>query len=285
MIRGLGYTLNKFLFLFLEWFLQQTEFSTQLEEMEKGELAKCLEKFYLSARQKDGSYYKSTTLRCIRAGLDRHLQRPELTKPFSIITDPEFLQANKALDAFIKTLRKNGEIAGVVHKETLTREIVEKLFHFGQFGPADSKNPIQLQNTVWFYIALYFGKRGRENQRNMTKKMLLLRTTPSGRQYYEIDRSGAGALPSTKNHQGGLKDEEDESNAKMFECHGSSRCPVETVKNYLLHLNPEADFFFQKPRAIAAAKFNPEVDKTWFCNAPLGEKEPGRNDEKDDNQS
>ena len=105
MIRGLGYTLNKFFFVF-RMVLATTEFSTQLEEMEKGEVAKCLERFYLSARQKDGSYYKSTTLRCIRAGLDRHLQRPELTKPFSIITDPEFLQANKALDAFIKTLRK-----------------------------------------------------------------------------------------------------------------------------------------------------------------------------------
>ena len=128
------HTKQVFFFLFLEWFLQQTEFSTQLEEMEKGELAKCLERFYLSARQKDGSYFKSTTLRCIRAGLDRHLQRLELTKPFSIITDPEFLQANKALDAFIKTLRKNGENAGVVHKESLIREIVEKLFQSSQFG-------------------------------------------------------------------------------------------------------------------------------------------------------
>ena len=105
----------------------------------------------------------------------------------------------------------------------------------------------------------------------MTKKMLVLRTTSSGRQYYEIDCSVAGALPSTKNHQGGLEDEEDESNAKMFKCPGSLGCPVETVENYLLHLNPEA-YFFQKPRAIAVAKFNPEVDKLWFFNAPLGER-------------
>ena len=43
---------------FLDWFSQQTEFSTRIEEMEKIELGKCLEKFYLSARQKDGGYYK-----------------------------------------------------------------------------------------------------------------------------------------------------------------------------------------------------------------------------------
>lgn len=241
--------------------------------MEKVDLAKCLEKFYLGARQKDGNYYyKASSLRSIRAGLDRFLQSPELKKPYSIISDPEFLQANKALDAFVKTLRKDGDIAGVVHKDTLTREVVEKLFETGQLGPADSKYPTQLQNTVWFYISLYFGKRGRENQRNMTKQMIVLRTTPNGRQYYEINRGVAGALPSTKNHQGGIRDEEDESNGKMFECPGSARCPVQTVKNYLLHLNPEADFFYQKPRAFGTAKFNPEVDPIWYCNSPVGEK-------------
>ena len=49
------------------------------------------------------------------------------------------MQANKALDAFLKTLRKDGEIAGVVHKETLTQEIVEQLFHSGQLSQADTK--------------------------------------------------------------------------------------------------------------------------------------------------
>ena len=240
--------------------------------MEKVELVRCLEKFYLGARQKEGSFYKSSSLRSIRGGLNRYLQSPEVKISFSIITDPAFVQANKALDAFLKTLRKDGEIAGVVHKETLTREVVKKLFETGELGPADSKSPSQLQNTVWFYITLYFGKRGRENQRKMTKQMLVLRTTPDWRHFFEINREVAGALPSTKNHQGGIRDEEDESNGKMFDCPGSERCPVKTVKNYLLHLNPETDFFFQKPRALGTAKFDPEVDPIWFCNSSLGER-------------
>ena len=176
---------------------------------------------WLGARQKDGNYHKASSLKSIRAGLDRFLQSPELKKPYSIISDPEFLQVNKALDAFVKTLSKDGDIAGVVHKDTLTREVVEKLFETGQLGLAVSKYPTQLQNTVWFFISLYFGKRGRENQRNMTKQMIVLRTTPNGRQYYEINRGVVGALPSTQNHQGGIRDEEDESNGKMFECPGT----------------------------------------------------------------
>ena len=114
-----------------DWFLQQNEFVTSIENMEEVELAKCLEKFYLSARQKDGNYYGASSLKSIRAGLDGFLQSLELKKPYSIISDPEFLQANKVLDAFVKTLRKDGDIAGVVHKDTLTREVVEKLFETG----------------------------------------------------------------------------------------------------------------------------------------------------------
>ena len=102
--------------------------------------------------------------------------------------------------------------------------------------------------------------------------MLVLRTTPDGRHFFEINREVAGALPSTKNHQGGIRDEEDESNGKMFDCPGSERCPVKTVKNYLLHLNLETNFFFQKPRALGTAKFDPEVDPIWFCNSSLGER-------------
>ena len=49
-----------------------------------------------------------------------------------------------------KKLRKDREIACVVNKERLTREIVEKLFQSVQLGAADTTNPSQLQNTVWF---------------------------------------------------------------------------------------------------------------------------------------
>ena len=98
--------IREWLILLSEWFLQQNEFVTSIENMEKVELAKCLETFYLGARQKDGNYYKASSLKSIRAGLHRFLQSPELKKPYSIISDPEFLEANKALDAFVKHWEK-----------------------------------------------------------------------------------------------------------------------------------------------------------------------------------
>ena len=40
--------IREWLILLSEWFLQQNEFVTSIENTEKVELAKCLEKFYLS---------------------------------------------------------------------------------------------------------------------------------------------------------------------------------------------------------------------------------------------
>ena len=71
---------------------------------------------------------------------------------------------------------------------------------FGELGPADSLNPAQLQRTAWFYLGLFFGRRGRENQRQLTPAMFSLRKTPQGVEYYELNRSQPGSLPATKNH-------------------------------------------------------------------------------------
>ena len=75
---------------------------------------------------------------------------------------------------------------------------------------------------------------------------------------------------SRKNHQGGLHDNADESDGKLFEVKGSPRCPVQAVDNYLRHLHPEISCLFQRPRAISA-KFDPRKDDGWFCNAPIGQ--------------
>ena len=120
-----------------------TTFSKPIQEMSKEELNVCLKCFYTSARKKDGTYYKSSSTKSIRAAIDRFLRPPPHNKPFSIISDPAFTEANKVLDAFVKDLRKTGKIAGVVHKKAMSKEQVKKLFESGELGPADSLNPAQ----------------------------------------------------------------------------------------------------------------------------------------------
>ena len=238
--------------------------------MSKEELSECLKCFYTSARKKDGTYYKNTSMKSIRAAIDRFLRSPPNNKPFSIISDAVFTQANKILDAFVKDLRKTGKIAGIVHKKAVSKDQIQRLFESGELGPADSQNPAQLQRTAWLYLTLFFGRRGRENQRQLNPGMLSLRTTPQGVEYFELNRRQPGSLLSTKNHQGGLGDSEDESDAKIFAVAGSQRCPVKTIRNYLDHLNPSSDALFQKPRDGQSQKFSPADDKIWYCDSPVG---------------
>jgi hypothetical protein len=170
--------------------------------------------FYASVRQKNGSEFKVSSLKAIRAAIDRFLKQSPNNKPWSIVGDPEFHKANETLNAICKNMMKEGKVGPIIHKNPITSEQLQELFKSGQFGDADTIDPAQLQRTAWFYISLYFGKRGRENQRKLTKEMLVLRSTPQGRRYYEFQRN---SLMSTKKHQGGLQDSTDESDAKVFE--------------------------------------------------------------------
>ena len=104
----------------------------------------------MSARKQDGSYHNKATLTSIRAAIDRHLRNERNNKPFSIIGDSEFTEANKALNSLLKSLSKSvGAVA--------------KLYEIGELVDASSFDPKKLQQTAWFFITLYFGRRGREN--------------------------------------------------------------------------------------------------------------------------
>ena len=117
--------------------------------------------------KQDGSYYKTSSMKSIRAAIDRFLRSPPHCKQFSIIGDPAFIEASQVLVAFMKDLQKMGKIAGMVHKKPIAKQQIQRLYECGELGPANSTNPAQLQRTVWFYLVLYFGQQGREYQRQM----------------------------------------------------------------------------------------------------------------------
>jgi len=79
---------------------------------------------------------------------------------------------------------------------------VKKLYESGELGSADSLNPAQIQRTAWFYLGLLFGRRGRENQRQLTLAMLSLRKTPQGVEYYEPEQKSAWFLAGYKKSPG-----------------------------------------------------------------------------------
>ena len=231
---------------------------------------KCLSKFYVSVRRKDGSFYKKTSLLSIRAALDRHLKSPPHNKKFSICDNHLFSEANKTLNSYLKQLVNEGKIAGTVHKNPLTGETIKKLYEKGELADADTRNPRVLLQTAWFFISIYFGKRGRENQHSLKKSMLRLVKAANGEEFFELNKSEPGAVLSSKNHTGGLDGSEDHSDGKIFPLASSRRCPVEVLKAYLSHLNPNSEALFQRPKDLSSTKFNPETEKIWFEERKLG---------------
>lgn len=250
-----------------EWFAHQTAFSTCIEDMTIQELNKCLSKFYVSARKKDGSHYKRNSLLSVRAAIDRYLKSPPLNKTFSIC-DHQFKEANSTLSAYLRNLSSSGKIAGTVHKPPLTPEVVEKLFEAGELGNVDCTDPRVLMQTVWFYTSLYLGRRGRENQSSLKKSLLRLVQTGE-EEFFELNKTEPGTVFVSKNHTGGLHGTEDHSDGKIFAHPGSKRCPVQTIKSYLSHLNPGNEALFQRPRSTSSV-FNPKADPTWYELRKLG---------------
>ena len=228
--------------------------------MEPAELSTVLKRFYVEARNVEGKPYSRNTMKAIRSGLDRFLSGSPQRKPFSIIRDKAFKPANEALDASLKDLARHGLISSTKHKRPISNEDLEALYAANQLGV---NTPGSLVNTAWFYTILYFGKRGRENQRAMKPSDLQLKTTTSGLKYFVLRER------ATKNHPGGVSDNEDESQSVMMAWPGNPRCPVACLEKYLAKRDPRCDALWQKPKNHNASSFH-SADEVWFCNVPMG---------------
>ena len=110
-------------------------------------------------------------------------------------------------------------------------------------------------NTVWFYTVLYFGKRGRQNQREMKASDLQLKTTTGGLKYFVRKEK------ATKNRPGGISDNEDETQSVMMVWPGHPRCPAACLEKYLAKREPRCDAVWQKPKNHNAASFCQDDDR------------------------
>ena len=88
-----------------------------------------------------------------------------------IIREKVFKLANEALNPSLKDLARQGWFSFPKHKRPISSEDLEVLYVANQLGlnPQES-----FANSVWFKTILYFGKRGRENQREMKPGALQL---------------------------------------------------------------------------------------------------------------
>ena len=228
--------------------LTETEILTS-----KIKLATVLEKFYPEARKQDGNYYTTASLTAIRFSLQRFFSNHSI----DIIKDPEFRESNATFQATLVKLKREG-MAKTQHKPPINKEDINKLYQSGLF---DSNSPDTLQNKVFFEVMLYFCRRGRQNLRNLKKSNFSIETDPSKRKYVCKVKDEL-----TKNRR---ETDEAQETQVMFAT-GGPLCPVLSFEQYVSHLNPKNEFFFQRPKRVKDVS-----NDVWYDNMVVGQRTLG----------
>ena len=121
--------------------------------------------------------------------------------------------------------------------------------------------PDVIIDYVWFCLCFYFGRRGREGWRDLSKNSFQIATDDKDRPYIFMIHTEL-----TKNHRGGNKQtDQDYSTQKVYGSGGHLNI-IEVFKFYLTKLHPNCSALFQTPLPHYT------LDGHWFKNEPMGKK-------------
>ena len=228
------------LFFFSEWLLSENE-NAYFEGMSKEKLAKTLERFYNGVTPKETGDDNWTSMKSIRAALQRHLSNPPYSQTYNIITHLAFRQANLAYKEYVgKCLQKPGR---EVKKQWIRRQDVDKLYE-----EVFTETPLGLQRRMFFEIYLNFGRRNRKMLMQLKKDDLDVHKEENGHEVVRLVRSehaGEKCMPALPGDP--------------------KNCPVENLKKYIEHLDPESPWFFQRPRTS-----HHPLDRVWYLPKVVG---------------
>ncbi|KAK3745179.1 hypothetical protein QZH41_000201 [Actinostola sp. cb2023] len=217
--------------------------------MSIGQVDANLRRFYAEARKKDGAMYGKKTLLGFRHGIERHLNQPPCNRNIKMTNDPRFKRSNEMLDAQLVHLKRSGK-ENSQHKPPIESEDLLKL---KSSGALSLDSPLSLLRNVWFHVVLFFCRRGREGQRQLTRSSFKCEVDASGRSFLTMSHDEV-----SKNHPGGLKDVTSvEKYARIYET-DQENDGYKAMKLYLSKLNPESEAFSQYPK-----------NKNWAPNNPI----------------
>ncbi len=196
-------------------------------------------RFYAAIGKQDPSktpcYSKSSYIN-IRAGLNRYLRAPPLSRNLNIMTDRAFMKSNQVFVGIIKKLRREGKDTST-HKPAITPSDMHKLY---ETGTLSNNNPWSLVHKVFFEISLYFCRRGCEGLRELTKNSFKICTNDQGMEYATM-----AYHETEKKKQGHEKDQVEKTNRMYAE--NNENCPVKSLKLLFEKLHPDCDAVFQYP--------------------------------------
>ena len=120
-------------------------------------------------------------------------------------------------------------------------------------------SPLTLLQNVWFYVVLFFCRRGTEGQKELRKSSFKFEVDASGRKFVTMAHDEA-----TKNHRGGRTDVSSHKKlARMYET-PEENDGYKAMEIYLAKLNLKCDAFFQY------RKKHWKYDEVWYDARPIG---------------
>ncbi len=127
-----------------------------LDDIPVDELPEILYCFYSDLCRQDGAEYKLSSIKCIRAGLNRHMKE---TRNIDIIADVRFAKTNELFCGVAAKARKEGR--GSVSNFPVIED--EDLTQIGQYfaGVENECDPKKLQDAVMFCIMYHLCRRGK----------------------------------------------------------------------------------------------------------------------------
>ena len=169
-------------------FLKENGDNEDFEMLDKEELNDKLRIFFASIKKKgknadeDGGLYKRNAFVSLRYGLSKYIKKE---MEYDIVEDVAFSTSQESFQAVYKKIKKCGK-GGTDHYPPITDEDVKKLYD-GSHHAFNVSTPVGLQQKVWFEVVWYLCRRGRENQREMTKETFKVSVDASGKEYVAQD--------------------------------------------------------------------------------------------------
>ncbi|KAL9952834.1 hypothetical protein ACROYT_G040147 [Oculina patagonica] len=217
------------------------------------------EQLAVRRKKKKGKNERWSLLLSLRNAIERFLNNPPFNRGISITKGIDFQSSNKLLQSQIK-LNKRENKENTQHKPAIPTADLLKL---KSSAAIRRDSPWGLLRNVWLHITLFWCRRVREGQRQLTKQSFQFCKDDSGQEYASMTHDEA-----TKNHPGGIEDSSSsEKEARMY---STSEDPLfddglNCLKMYLQKLNPKCEALFQYPTRSAMLD-----QRVWYDNKPLG---------------
>lgn len=211
-----------------------------IESLPASELDHLLCKFFINARRVNNEEYEPDSL----SGIQRSIQRflVDQKSQSNILKDVEFSKSRQVLAAKRKELVNKGKGNKPNAAMSLTDEEENKLFDSGQFG---EDSPETLQRALWWFLAMHFGFRARDESRKMKWGDVILQQDATDGREMLVWLSERG----TKTRKGQEKSHQRQFRPKIYAT-GTDRCPIKYYKLFLSHRpaemnQPKTPFFSQ----------------------------------------